>query len=226
MIDEVDRLLVEWVGSVLKGTPVSLAAPNGEVKGTGIYLYLMQLAEMPPARGGRKRPPLQMSLRYLVSASAEDPEEAHRLLGELVFAAMEREDTEVDFDPVLPAVWTAFGTAPRPSFTLRVPLRRERRQPEVALVRSGVAVQSTAAISIHGIVLGPGGVPLMNARVECPALNLVSQTDHHGRFRFSAVPATPPPEFRATAKGKVLLVRADSRSLGGDPLVIQFDKLE
>jgi len=226
LIHEVDGRLKDWVGSVLQGATVSLAAPNGQLKGSGVSLYLLQLTHRPPARGGKKRPPLQLLLRYLVTAWSEDPEDAHRMLGELVFAAMEHDEFEVEFDAAPAAIWTAFGAVPRPSFILGVPVRRERPQPEAPLVRSGVSLDSTAAVSLHGVVTGPGDLPLMGARVECPSLGLSAQTDSRGRFRFSTVPATPPPEFRVTAKGKALTIRADSRSLSGEAFVIHFDDLE
>ncbi len=115
MIDQVDGRLEDWIGTVLEGTNVSLAAPSGTETGRGIGLYLMELMHTPPPRGAR-RPPLQISLRYLVTTWAEKSEEAHRMLGELVFAAMEHPEFEVERDPVPVTLWTALGVAPRPSF--------------------------------------------------------------------------------------------------------------
>ena len=69
-------------------------------------------------------------------------------------------------------------------------------------------------------------MPLMNARVEYPALNLYTRTDSSGKFRFTTVPPKPPPELRVQAKGKELSITADARSLAGEPLVIQFNDLE
>ena len=76
------------------------------------------------------------------------------------------------------------------------------------------------------MVVGPGDVPVMGARVECPALNRVTRTDGKGRFRLAAVPAAPPPQFLVTAKGRQRWVSPDLHALGGQPLVIRFDGLE
>jgi hypothetical protein len=226
VIHEVDRQLRTWVGSVLTGSTVTLSAPDGGATGSGISLYLIQIANRPPARGGPKRPPLRLSLSYLVTTWADDPEDAHRMLGELAFAAMDHADYEVELTPVPLAVWSALGAAPRPSFVLRVEIARERPTIAPPIVRASPVLQSSAAVSIHGIVAGPGGVPIMGARVECPALGLATRTDAKGRFRFSAVPADPPPELRVVAKGQQRVVKADRRTANGDPLMIAFDELE
>lgn len=224
MIHEVDARLKDWVGKVLRDAPVSFAPPNNQLKGSGVSLYLLRLTELPPARGGKPRPPLQLSLRYLVTAWAEEQESAHRMLGELVFAAMEHEEFEVEFDPAPAAVWTALGAVPRPCFVLGVPLRKDRPQPDAPLVRGGVSLESSAVRNLNGLVTGPNDIPLMSARVECPALNLVTQTNARGRFQFSLVPVATALEFRVTAKGKSLTIRADAKSLSGEMLVIHFDE--
>ena len=226
MIDEIDRELKAWVGSVFDGITVSLRAPNGELPGSGVSLYLLQVSHVQAPRGGRRRPPMQLVLSYLITTWSEDPEDGHRLLGELAFAAMDHAEYEVELDAAPLTVWTALGTAPRPSFVLRVRVQRERQQPEEKIVRVQPVLQSTVAVSVNGLVVGPGNVPLMGARVECPTLNLHTRTDAHGRFRFAALPSTPPPELRVKAKGREQSVRADLRSLGAEGLLIRFDKWE
>src|SRR5271157_5446383 len=99
MIDEVDRRLKDWVKSILEGVEVYLTAPNNAPVQRGIGLYLMEVAVMPPASTS-KLPPLQVALRFLVTSWSEDPEDAHRLLGELVFAAMDNPEFEVELEPV------------------------------------------------------------------------------------------------------------------------------
>lgn len=222
MIEEVDQRLKDWAGTVIKDTPVSLAAPSASDTGRGVGLYLMDLAHAPPPRTV-KRPPLRISLRYLVTTWAEQPEEAHGLLGQLVFAAMDSAEFEVDLDLVPVSVWRAFGVAPRPSFVLRVPLQRERPEPEVKLVRGPLEVETSPVQSLQGVVLGPQEVPLVGARVELPALRLSTRTDSKGRFHFSTVPAGPSAKLlRITAKGRELSVKTEGDA-GREPMVIQFD---
>jgi hypothetical protein len=226
VIQETDRQLKAWIGSVLQGTDVSLGAPARDHAGTGINLYLLQVAAIHAPRGGRKRPPLQLALSYLVTAWSEEPEEAHRLIGELAFAAMDHEEYEVELDSAPLTIWSGFGIAPRPSFLLRARVQRERPQLDEKIVRAQPILHSTVAISVHGVVVGPGNMPLMGARVECPTLNLHTRTDAKGWFRFAALPATPPPVFRVMAKGREQSLTVDIRSLGTEPLLIRFDKWE
>jgi Carboxypeptidase regulatory-like domain len=226
LIDQVDRELTAWVSSVLTGVAVSLAAPLDRATGIGVSVYLLRVVKAPPARGGRGRPVLQLTLSYLVTTWSEDPEESHRMLGELAFAALAHTEYEVEMDPAALAVWRAFGIAPRPSFTLSVRLQREWPAVKQPIVRSAVAVQGSVAATVSGLVVGPGDVPVTGARVECPALNRVTRTDGKGRFRLAAVPAAPPPQFLVTAKGQQRWVSPDLQALGGQPLVIRFDGLE
>lgn len=140
MIDEMDRSLREWIGTVLGETPVSLGPPAGE-KEDGVKLYLLDLLEGPAPRERRSQP-LQLKLRYLVTATAEEPEEAHRRLGELAFAALESPDFEVELGALPASLWQAFGVAPRPAFLLRVPVRRERPARKVPLVLEPIVIQA------------------------------------------------------------------------------------
>jgi hypothetical protein len=226
MIDEVDRRLREWVGSVLKGVEVSLGAPNGKKAGPRIGLYLAELTN-PPLRSA-KRQPFRLALRYLVTASADQPEEAHRLLGELVFAAMENPEFEVDLGPVPVTVWKAFGVAPQPSFILSIPVEKERAKPKVGVVRQPLIVKWTSVTSLYGVVLGPGDIPLSGARVEVPGLDLWTHTDSKGRFRFSTVPVEPEKKYlEIKAKGCKLSVTTERNyPESGDPLVIRFETME
>lgn len=222
MIEAVDQRLKDWAGSVIQGTPISLTAPSASDTGRGIGLYLMDLVHAPPPRTV-KRPPLRISLRYLVTTWAEKPEEAHGLLGQLVFAAMDSSEVEVELDPVPVSVWRAFGVAPRPSFVLRVPLQQERLEPAVQLVRAPLKVDTSPVQSLQGVVLGPNEIPLVGARVELPGLRLSTRTDSKGRFHFSTVPAEPSAKLlRITAKGRELSVKTEGDA-GRDPIVIQFD---
>jgi hypothetical protein len=59
------------------------------------------------------RPPLGISLRYLVTTWCENVKEAHRLLGDLMLAALEETKFEVEAIPAPVELWRAFGIAPR-----------------------------------------------------------------------------------------------------------------
>jgi len=225
MIDLVDQRLKDWVNTVINQV-ASLGPPNQQKAGQGVGLYLMEIAQAPPPSTG-KLSPLQLALRYLVTAWSDRPEDAHRVLGELLFAAMENPDFEVERDPVPITIWTAFGLPPCPSFVLRVPLRKERPDARAKPVRMPLTLMSSPVIGFHGLLLGPRGIPLADSRVEMPALRLSTSTDYKGRFHFSCVPAEGVKLLRIKAKGRELSVSSnDNYPDSMKPLVVRFNSLE
>jgi hypothetical protein len=227
-VDETDDLLKNWIAAVCDGAQVSFAAPRLEEEGEGVGLYLMELINAPPGTGvGRS--PLRLTLRYLVTTWAGEPVKAHRMLGELVFAAMEKEDCEVELEPLSAPVWQAFGVPPRPSFVMRVPLERQRAEKRAPLVRTRLTVHQSPMRPLHGQVLGPGDVAIMGAQVVLPALNLVARTDFKGRFRFPAVPTQPPiTRLRVSARGQEVPVTVNPRGIftSEAPLIIHVKPTE
>ncbi len=226
MIDQTDKRLKDWAATVADGVPISLAPPDDAQTGQGVSLYLLELAPQPPS-GIARRLPLQLSLRYLVTTWADTPEEAHRLLGNLAFAAMESTEFEAELEPIPLAAWAAFHAVPRPAFVLRVPLRVERPEPSTKLVRKPMVVKTALITSLIGVVVTPDDVPLAGATVEFPALQLTVHTDAKGHFRFPAIPAEPPTrQLRVKAKGRELDVTVDQPGSEQEPLVIHFDVKE
>jgi hypothetical protein len=222
MIEEVDQRLKAWVGEVLAETPVFLAAPERSVERQGVHLYLLELGAAPPARSVR-RVPLQFSICYLITASADTPERAHQLLGALVFAALEHPDFEVELTPVPLELWTALGVVPQPAFRLRLPVRRERAEPNLRRVHFPLVTHTAPNEALLGHVVGPGDVPIPGALVELPALKLSTRTDARGSFRF---PLVPPREsmgrLEVRAKGEVLHVGMEALTSEEGPLVIRM----
>lgn len=226
MIDQVDDRLKNWAESLLQISTFSLEPPRDDRPDSGASFYLLDLVDSPPLRSA-KRPPLQLSLRYLVTIWAEAPEEAHRLLGELVFAAMEHPEFEVELAPVPAATWAAFGVIPRPAVLLRVPCRQERPETPAPLVREAIEVQAVPVISLHGTVLGPGGVPLMMAAVELPSLQRYTETDAKGRFSFDGVSGEVyTKRLRVRARGRARDVELEELPSNQEPLIIHFDPLD
>jgi hypothetical protein len=227
MIEDVDQRLIEWLGSVLaEDIEVSLLPPKDSGDKKIVGLYLKDILPSAPTRGAR-RPPLQVLLRYLVTSRAQNPAEAHNILGRLLFAAMEHPEYEVELEPVPAEVWKAFGTIPMPSFTLRLPLRFERPEEPVRLIRSPIEVNQSPLVSKQGTVMGPDETPLANARVELSTHNLVARTDSKGLFFFPAVPAQPAvKKVRILARGRELFKEVDFTKTKQEPLIIHFDVLE
>jgi len=227
MIEKVDQRLSEWIANVLtEDIEVSLLPPGGTGDKKIVGLYLKDILPSAPTRGSR-RPPLQVLLRYLVTCRAKNQAEAHKILGRLLFAAMEHPEYEVELEPVPAEDWTAFGTIPMPSFMLRLPIRFERPEEPVRLIRSPIEVNQSPLESMQGTVMGPQQTPLTNARVELSTHNLVTRTDIKGRFIFPAVPAKPAAKkIRIIARGRELFKEIDYTKIKQQPLIIHFDVLE
>lgn len=228
VIDSIDSQLQTWVQSVAADATVSFAPPSaGDVDDTPrIHLYLLHIVP------GLTRTNLPASnavselvLRYLVTVEAADPTAAHRLLGELAFAALENTDFDVESEPLPPSMWRAFGTPPQPALLLRVPLQRPRPQPEAPLVRQPLAVETASITALTGRIVGPDDVPLSGATVELPGLHLRQTTDPNGRFHFPTVPRTEQHSLRIRARGREMTVDVEP-SDPGQPVIIRFKPLE
>ena len=220
-LDDAAADLRSWASGVLPDARVVLGPPVA-APGQGqdqVSLHLLRIACPPPPRGDR-RPPLQVDLHFLVSAASPRPEAELRMVGELLFAALAREDLEVEPDPVTSEDWRALGAIPRAGFILRLPFRRELPEPRAPRVRGPLVVKTTRGGPLLGQVLGPGDVPLAGASVEIPALQLFTSADTSGRFRFANVPFTPPPRLVVRARGAVQSFVVSEEP--GAPLTIHF----
>ena len=214
MSPKIDQRLRDWAARIVPGMPVSLSFPVTPPTGNGIAICLCDLSGDPPPRGP-KRPPLQILLRYLVTAWAEDVTQAHECIFRLMFSALENAEFDVEREAVPLALWQAHGIAPRPAFLLRVPLRQEQPEPETRMVTKPLVVSHSGMRIVEGTVVGPGDVPLMDALVEAPFFNLVTRTDSRGRFRFPALPAQQAAHaLRVTVKGRELHVNTENSAAG------------
>ncbi|NBD14234.1 carboxypeptidase-like regulatory domain-containing protein [Corallococcus silvisoli] len=220
MIDEVDLRMKAWVGRIATETPVYLGVPDRESLDRGVCLYLLELGPAPPTRAG-KRGALGFTVCYLVTVGAETPERAHRLLGDLVFAAMSDKELEVDLSPVPAALWAGLRSVPRPSFRLRVQVRKEQPLAGVRCLSLVDAPEGTAPLL--GQVVGPGNEPIGGAWVALPALRLSTRTDAQGHFRFASLPPVESlGSLEVRAEGEVLSVASEVLATEPAPLVIRM----
>jgi hypothetical protein len=225
VIEQADARLVDWARSVVDSSAVvSLGRPGDANKGSGVSIFLMELVSQPPMRGDR-RVPLQLGLRYLVTAWGDDPSAEHHLLGDLVTAAMQEDGFEVELTPLSADAWASLGAAPRPSFVVKVRVRVDLPDPAARPVLKPLVIQQMGVARLSGVVLGPGDVPLAAAHVDLLSLALTVETDAQGRFLFPAVPAEPRQlrvRIRARRKeGEVQVVRPDDDG----PVMIRFSQL-
>jgi uncharacterized protein DUF4255 len=224
LIEQVDQRLRDWISNLLGITDISLAPPGESQAGRHINLYLLEV--IPTLTTQKvKRPPLQLTLRYLLTVHFDDPTEAHRLLGDLIFAAMEQTDFQVEYDALPLSAWPSLNAVPQPSLILNVPLLKERPEPEIKPVRKAI-FHAVPVVSLDGTVVGPEDMPLFGASVELPDLQLYTLTDPDGRFHFTAVPGEPSAKtLRVRAKGREMTVQVSPNS-ESSPLVIHFDLSE
>jgi hypothetical protein len=221
MIDQADERILDWARAVVPDVPVAIAPPPAADAAAGVRIHLLTIHPVAALRG-TKRPPLELSLAYLVTANADDEAEAHQWLGALAFAALDVADWQVAPEPLDVAVWRAFGVPPRPSFVVRVPLRLERNDPAAPLVRKPLVLQITPAQQLGGVVVGPNEVPIPGATIEIPSLQLFARTDDTGAFRFPTVPSSTPVNLVVRAKRRIQTVHARP----GEPLRIRIEDLE
>jgi hypothetical protein len=227
VIEDLDQRLKDWAGAIVPDVDVRFTPPNDSDAAPAIYLYLLDLLPDAPGVSAARTPPLQLGLRYLVTARAESPQEAHRMLGQLVFAAMESPEFKVELDPPAAVFWSALGIVPRPAFMLRMPLRLPRAEPKVGRVRKPAEVHHSPLTSLVGVLLGPGNLPVCDAHVELGSPRLTTHTDSRGVFRFAAVPAEPPQKrLQIRAKGYEQTVTVEHVAGDRKPLVIHFEAME
>lgn len=220
-----DDRLKDWVTTTISGLDVSMGTPGQQKTGRGVGLYLLEMLQSPSPSTGT-RPPLRLILKYVVTSWASKPEDAHAILVQLMLAAMENPDYEVDLEPVPIVGWSAFRVPPQPSFILRVPLRHERQPGKRTLVRGPLQVNWKSPATLYGIVQGPDAVALSNCRVEIPALNLSTSTDYGGKFFFPNVPEGDK-QLIVKAKGRQLIVHSgEGHSDNSAPMRIQFSSWE
>jgi hypothetical protein len=219
VIDRIDDKLSSWIKTILGEIPLSLSEPAPPPSQPGVNLYLWELLDAPPLRG-QQRPPLQIHLRYLVTTWADEPAEAHRLLGQLVFAALADPEFEVDLTPLSAESWLALNMVPRPAFFLRIPLRLEQPEADIPLVRAPVVLNGTPVTTLHGIIYGPNQTPLSGARIELPALQRSTYSDAYGKFHFATIPAGHQQAVRIKAKGQLVELTVAPTT---EPLIVTID---
>lgn len=222
MIENIDQKLMEWAGALISGIEVSLGAPE-EKDGEAVGMYLMDILPSSPAHG-KRRAPLQVMLRYLITTCAKKPLDAHEMLGRLLFAAMEHPEYEVELGPVSAHVWAAFGIVPRPSFMICLPLRFERPDLTKHKVSAPLQIRRSPLSTLQGVVVGPESTPLSNACVSLPTHNLVAYTDSHGRFGFDIIPTLPPgTQLHIRARGQEMVRSVEQIETNQGELLIRFD---
>jgi hypothetical protein len=187
-IQDANAKLCKWAEEACPGAHATLNPPGAESQpnGSGISIYLLEVGAWPAVLSGA-RPPLQLYLRYLVTAQDGDTQKQHEILNALAFSALDSNlHLESEAFPV--TLWPALGIRPQPSLLLRVAIQRERETPAVNLVRQMPELTIMPASELLGVVMDSNERPLERCSVEVLPFNLSTDTDCQGRFRFAVVP--------------------------------------
>lgn len=168
-----------------------------------LNLYFLSL-EPPPAQS-RQAGALQLHARFLATAWGPDAEACGDALAELAFAALQAGDLETGTEPFPAQAWAALGVAPRPAFTLTLPLRRMRLAAGAPPVREAVLHLAAGLVPVRGSVTAAdaAGVdqPLAGARIESAELACSATTDHLGRFELRPAPRGRALRLLVSARG-------------------------
>ncbi len=187
MIEEINSLLEKWVRETLGEVKFSLDIPSDSVQEETINLYLLEILPGQEARG-TERPPLRLTLHYLLSAFGKETSRVHRNLSSLAFSVLENQKWKIVERENLSSIWKDFGLAPRPSFILEVPCLKSRPEKTAPLVTQPHVLETTPIEQLNGLVLGPNEFPMSGMRVEILGTGLFTETDHNGKFRIPGFP--------------------------------------
>ena len=225
MIEEADSQILQWTKDVLGETIASLN-PSAEQQraSRGVGIRLLEILPEPRDRA-TARTRLQLGLKYLVTSWAESATEAHRILGQLFEAAMQHPEFEIQPESPSAAFWQAFGVAPQPCLMLRTRAWKELETKPAKMVRK-VVLDTVLGSALRGVVVGPEGIPICDASVELPLLNLSTRTDRRGEFEFENVPSSKTPRnLLIRARGREMTISIDDQT-SQSPLSINFEMKE
>jgi hypothetical protein len=234
LLDILDGELVDWIRAKLPEAQVMLGYPSEKVTRATVCLYLLELSHALKPRG-EKPPPIEIGARYLVTVSAKDTSEQHRIMAILLHAALSKPELEmpkfdVAVEPPPLGLWAQLNLMPQPSFFISAPIRYERdikpAAPVEELRLTHVAIRPLVG-SVSARFTGRDGVkrvvPLAGARVEVPSFRLSAITNSDGRFRFAGVPGMPSIALRVIARGRVKELIAPLSSSTEESLSVDVD---
>lgn len=224
MLEKADQEVRLWAESVADSVALSFSMPNDQPDKPVINLYLVDFEPVPTS--GNRMIDL-FRVRYLVSTWADNPEQAHALLGQLFQSALEYSKFEVSAEPLPAHFWSAFKIAPRPSFFINYVLTLTKKPAIAPRVTEPPTISNTPAISIHGVLTGPRDIPLAKTRIELPKYKRSSVTDNLGRFNLGAISAaTSPLKFLIHIKSLANPLAYDFSKPDGQEILINLHKLE
>jgi len=197
--DEITADVVRWIGAALPDVAVNVHSLGDRKRQPGVDLRILRVAPRPGSRTADA--PLIAELDYLATVQLDDAAAEQRVVGELLFAAMDRRDVEVVAALDLVQLCASLGIAAAPGFILRTPLVRSRPAEAKPRVRAPLVVHTSELGIITGRVLGPQDTPVAGATVSAVGLDRFVRTDRHGQFKITAAPGDSDVRLIARARG-------------------------
>lgn len=154
--------------------------------------------------------------------------DGHRLLWGRIVSAVEHSRNvgwRLEFQPLSCSLdWVAFGVVPQPGVIPGVHVAHEWDDVNSPRVTHPPELDASRGIELSGTVVGPEKLPLSGAHVELPSLQLTTQTDAEGKFKFFPVQGGRyfPANLIVIAKRHEQVGKLESRHLG-KPLAIEFN---
>ena len=170
---------------------------------------------------------MQAVARYLVTTWASAPADAHRLLGQVLVAASDRPD--LDLEQVEPPVglWPALGVPVQPALVVRAKVRWPRPEPRAPLVRQPLHVDWRGMRPLVGVLVAPGGTPIARAQLRLPGSDGPAWTGPDGGFVLPGVLSSSEPlPVTVMARGVTRTLAVTAPPDPSDPLTIVFDPEE
>jgi hypothetical protein len=226
LIAEIEEALLAWLSELTHPVPPSLGLPPAQPKDTGVACYLLSVTPEAPERGVAK-PPVRALARFLVTAWAPEPLEAHRRLSDILVGASEKPGIELERQEPPLALWQCLGVPPQPALVIRSHMRLGRPQPVAPLVRAPLQVELAQLTSLTGTVVSPGGIPLARAEVRLAPAGIPVWTGPDGTFTLHgawgvSVGAT----VLVTARGITRTMTLPTDGPTDAPVTVVFDPTE
>lgn len=198
--------LLAWT-SEAAGHTVRLGAPAELGDDAGLSLWPLDLRPQRQIRSAAAaREPFRFTVRHLLTVTGPSGLAA---LDRVLAAAVAAGEPDVLLEAGDPALWQAFGVAPRPALFVDVPAQIAFAEPSTPPVLHPLRIQHVARRTVAGRVVGPGDVPLAAMRVEVVGTQHATHTDAQGRFTVPGVPDTGEVRLRLVGRGHVLTAVVD-----------------
>ncbi|MDZ5442158.1 carboxypeptidase-like regulatory domain-containing protein [Micromonospora sp. 4G57] len=201
--------LAAWLTGAA-GDAVPVGPPRDDADG-GLTVWPLELRPARQTRGSGAREPYRFVVRLLVCATG--PAALPRL-DRVLAAAAAAGEPEVTLTAGDPALWRAFGVAPRPALLVDVPAQIARPVPPAPPVLRPLRLRQLEMRTLDGRVVGPEQQPLAAMRVEVVGTPYTTHTDTAGRFRLAGLPHDPdepdrPVRVRLVGRGRTHTAELD-----------------